>query len=116
MSSKHDPADCLDDILENIERIERYVTGLDHEQFEADERTRDAVERCLERICEASFRLGDTAASLMPDQPWRDIRGMGNRFRHGYDQVDMPTVWDTVTEDLPGLKASAQRALATLRP
>jgi uncharacterized protein with HEPN domain len=41
---------------------------------------------------------------------------MGNRLRHAYDHVELDTVWLTVTNRLPSLKASAQRALATLRP
>ena len=68
MSSKAVPADCLADIIENAERIETYLVGLDQAAFEADGRTRDAVERCLERVCEAAHRLGDHAAVLMPGQ------------------------------------------------
>ncbi|MDA8048848.1 MAG: hypothetical protein M0002_02335 [Rhodospirillales bacterium] len=42
---------------------------------------RDAVEHCLERVCEAAHRMGDRAAELMPGQPGGDIRGMGNRLQ-----------------------------------
>ena len=66
MPSKHDPAASLADILENLERIEGYVAGLDREAFGGDTLRRDAVERCLERICEAAFRLGEKAAELAP--------------------------------------------------
>lgn len=78
MPSKRDPARCLADILDNIGRIESYTAGLDRTGFGRDDRTRDAVERCLERICEAAFRLGDEAERMMPEQPWADIRGMGD--------------------------------------
>jgi uncharacterized protein with HEPN domain len=81
-----------------------------HEERDAflrDRRTRDAVERCLERICESAFRLASAAAILMPDQPWADIRGMGNRFRHGYDRIDLDIVWNTVRNRMPSLKADA---------
>jgi uncharacterized protein with HEPN domain len=105
----------LADILENIEYIEGYVADMDRDAFERDRRTRDAVERCLERICEAAFRLARAAAILMPDQPWADIRGMGNRFRHGYDRIDLDIVWNTVRNRLPSLKADAQRALERLQ-
>jgi len=37
----------------------------------------DAVERCLERICEGAVRLGRKATELMPDQPWAGIRAWG---------------------------------------
>jgi hypothetical protein len=30
--------------------------------------------------------LGEQPAELMPDQPWGDIRGMGNRLRDAYDR------------------------------
>lgn len=64
-----DPAGCIEDILENIERIEQYLSGSDFQAFAKDGRTRDAVERCLERICEAAHRLGERATELMPTQP-----------------------------------------------
>lgn len=115
MPSKHDPADCLSDILDNISRVESYAAGLSKQDFETDGRTRDAIERCLERICEAAVRLGDAAPELMPQQPWRDIRGMGNWFRHAYDRVDLDIVWNAVRTDLPALKTDAERALAGLR-
>lgn len=51
----------------------------------------------------------------MPSQPWHDIRGMGNWFRHAYDRIDLETVWDTIQSSLPGLKADAGRALALLQ-
>jgi uncharacterized protein with HEPN domain len=47
----------------------------------------------------------------MPEIPWRDIRGMGNWLRHRYDRVDVEIVWNTVTENLPPLKACIIRSL-----
>jgi uncharacterized protein with HEPN domain len=113
--SKYDPADGLADIIENAERVELYLTGMDREAFERDDKTRDAVERCLERICEAAHRLGGRAAELMPGQPWADIRGMGNRLRHAYDRLDLNIVWNTAQDRLPALAADARRALAKVR-
>jgi uncharacterized protein with HEPN domain len=57
------------DIIENIDRVESYLAGMDQRTFEQDGRTRDAVERCLERVCEAAHRLGKRAEQLMPSQP-----------------------------------------------
>jgi uncharacterized protein with HEPN domain len=51
---------------------------------------------------------------LMPNQPWADIRGMGNRLRHAYDRLDLDIVWNTARDHLPGLAADARRALADL--
>lgn len=76
---------------------------------------RDAVKRCLERICEAAFRLGERAAELVPNQPWGNIRGMGNRLRHAYDRINLDILWNTVQDRLPSLKADAEQALRNLR-
>ena len=58
MPSRHDSSASLADIIDNIERIQNYVAGLDREAFGADMLRRDAVERCLERICRARFSVG----------------------------------------------------------
>ncbi|TCZ61152.1 HepT-like ribonuclease domain-containing protein [Roseicella aquatilis] len=111
---RHDPADCLTDIIDNAERIERYLAGMDRAAFEADGRTRDAVERCVERVCEAVHRLGDRAEALMPGDPWGDIRGTGNRLRHAYDRVDPDVIWAAARHEVPALAADARRALERL--
>ena len=108
--SRHDPRDCLAGIIENAERIDRYLASMDRLAFAANGLVRDAVERCLERVCEAAYRLKEHAAELMPDQPWNDIRGMGNRMRHAYDRISVAVLWGTARQDLPELAADARRA------
>ncbi len=71
--------------------------------------------RCLERVCEAAHRLGDLAPVLMPDEPWADIRGMGNKLRHAYDNISIDVIWATVHQRLPSLEAAARGALKHLR-
>ena len=116
MRSKHDPADSLRHIIENAARIARYLTGLDQQSFARNEWARDAVERCIERVCEATVRLGEQAEELMPGQPWSDIRGMGNRLRHAYDRVDVDILWRTAKNRVPELAAAAHQALVQLEP
>jgi uncharacterized protein with HEPN domain len=36
---------------------------------------------------------------------------MGNWLRHQYDRVDVETIWNTIQDDLPPLKAAAEKAL-----
>jgi uncharacterized protein with HEPN domain len=105
----------LTDIVNNVARIEDYVVGMSRNNFADDGRTQDAVERCLERICEAVSRLGSRTKALLPGHPSAAIRGMGNRLRHAYDRIDLGLIWDTIENDLPALKADAERALAVLR-
>ncbi len=73
------PIERLTDIITNIDRIRAHlkdVTG----GTEFDEKTRDAVERCLERISEAAKKLGSAIEEAQPNVPWRNIRGLGNGF------------------------------------
>lgn len=37
------------------------------------------------------------------------IYGMRNRIVHGYEGVELRIVWDTIKEDLPGLKAELEK-------
>jgi uncharacterized protein with HEPN domain len=116
LPSKFDPTDSLADIIENAERIEAYIAGMTLAEFGSNGLVRDAVERCLERVCEAAHRLGADAATLMPAQPWGDIRGMGNRLRHAYDRISVDLVWNTVNDRLPALLADAREAFVRLAP
>lgn len=108
------PRGRLLDIAENAAAIQHYTAALTQEQFEANRMTRDAVERCLERISEAPAKLGPLAAELAPEQPWNDIRALGNRLRHEYDRIDAARIWGILRDDLPGLRAACEQAAAKL--
>ncbi len=109
------PAVRFQDILDNIQLIRSYLGGMDRAAFEADRRTRDAVERCLERISEAASKLGGEAESLAPGPPWQAVRSFGNVLRHAYDQLDPTRIWEIVTRDLPLLDAATAAALGRFR-
>jgi uncharacterized protein with HEPN domain len=115
LSSK-DPALPLRHILQAIERIEQHVAGMDFAAYRDDPKTADAVERNLQRISEAAIRLGEQGAVLCPDIPWADVRGIGNWLRHQYDRIEQETIWNTVTESLPPLKACVVKALRASAP
>lgn len=105
--------DIIDNI-DNIDRIDNYIAGLDLAGFRQDQKTIDAVERCLSRISEAAVKLGDLAPQLVPEMPWADIRGIGNHLRHGYDAISIDRIWLTLRSDLPALRAACVRVVGTL--
>lgn len=88
---------------------------MDRHGFLEDLKTRNATERCIERISEAARKLGKLAEELCPTVPWPNVRALGNFLRHEYDRVDAGRVWLMVEMDLAPLKAAAQRALERLR-
>jgi uncharacterized protein with HEPN domain len=115
LPSRHTPAASLAHIVDNAARIDGYITGMDQAGFRQNRLVGDAVERCLERVCEAVYRVGPRAETLMPGQPWADIRSMGNRLRHAYDQISVEIVWSTIRYELPQLEVAARKARANFR-
>jgi uncharacterized protein with HEPN domain len=105
----------FEDILDNIERIERFTAGLDADGLAQNEQAFYAVLHALLIISEAARRLGSEAERLAPDQPWQSIRALGNVLRHAYDGVDPTVIWKIVDDDLDGLKRAMEQALASLQ-
>lgn len=114
MPSKR-PARRFEDIVKNVRSIEDYTDDMNLSGFMVDVKTRDAVERCLERISEAVVKLGDDAAKFAPGQPWQQIRALGNRIRHEYDRLSAERIWEIVENDLPALRAACEQALENIR-
>ena len=107
-------ATYLDHILLAIDNILEYTAGLDAGQYFADRKTQDAVVRNLEVIGEACnnvLRRHPDFAAAHPGVPWKPAYEMRNALAHGYFTVDHQIVWNTITQDLPGVRA----AVATLR-
>jgi uncharacterized protein with HEPN domain len=113
LPSEH-PARRFADIIDNIERIEQFTAGMDLATFVSQGAVAYGVQYALLIISEAARKLGTHAERLAPDQPWADIRSIGNMLRHQYDDVDPEVIWWIVQRDLAPLKAAAQRALAAL--
>ena len=67
--------------------------------------------RELEIIGEAASKVSQETRSQTSAVPWQDIIGMRNRLIHAYFDVDLDTVWSTVTKDLPFLKAELEKIL-----
>jgi uncharacterized protein with HEPN domain len=108
------PLQRLNDILENIEWIIEYTHGQRYADFARDRLTRDAVERCLLRISEAASKLEGVIDNIASDQPWPDIRALGNVIRHEYDAVAPAVIWRIIEDDLLPLEHAVQAAIGKL--
>jgi uncharacterized protein with HEPN domain len=104
----------LDDMLDAIDWVERITAGKSFADYRADRPMRDAVERNIERLSEASRHLPGELTAAHPELPWRQIAQVGNILRHGYRRVDHAMVWEIVELDLPSLRTALERMLAEL--
>jgi len=100
-----DPRLNLNDILDRVNRIERY-TSRGRKSFMQSELHQDAVIRSFEVIGEAVKRLDKSIIALQPQVPWRDFAGFRDVLIHQYERVVMDLVWKFAQEDLPILKTA----------
>ena len=105
---------ALLDIQDNIVRAKRFTSGYDLERFIADDKTFYAVIRCLEIVSEASRRLPEDLRRKYPSLPRKEIMGVGNIYRHNYDNVQQSIVWATLQTDLEPLLSFAVSELVLL--
>ena len=62
-----------------------------------------ALTRLVEVVGEAAGRVSSKTRDECPAVPWSEVISMRNRLIHGYDDVDLDILWDTVEIDFPGL-------------
>ena len=98
----------LEDILEAIAVIGEYTTGKTFAEYAALRMLRDAVERNIERISEASRHIPEILKDRHPEIDWRKVAGIGNILRHAYPIVDDGVIWEVVIRDLPALQAATE--------
>ncbi len=99
--------DYLEHIQQALAQAGDYVRDMDKDAFLADLRTQQAVTMNLIIIGEAANKIaaGDAAfVRAHPDFPWQGVRGMRNRMAHGYFDINLDVVWDTVQQDFPVLR------------
>lgn len=98
--------DYLDHIRQAAADACSFVTGQRKEDFLADRRTQQAVILSLLIIGEAATKLLQGYGDFLtrhPDVPWSSMKGMRNRLAHGYFDINLEVVWETVSNALPSL-------------
>lgn len=101
---KTDEGYLLDMLLAAREACE-FVKGMSRADFEESRLHQNAVLKSLEVIGEAARRISPATREAHPEIPWTEIIGMRNRLIHGYFEVDLVKVWETIQHDLPSLIA-----------
>lgn len=99
----------IQDILNAISKVERYVKGKTLPQFRENELVIDAVIRNLEIIGEASKSIPPNIKKEHSDIPWDQMNGMRNILIHEYFGVDLKIIWHAAKKDLPALQKQLER-------
>ncbi|APE49208.1 hypothetical protein BO996_15850 [Delftia sp. HK171] len=106
MSENYRLPDYLDHIQQAAIDARSFVERLTKEDFFADKRSQQAVIMSFIIIGEAATKVMNGYAKFTqshPEVPWRSMRNMRNRMAHGYFDINLDVVWETVQEWLPAL-------------
>lgn len=94
-------------IADNLNRYHH-----DFSAFESDYMFQDACCMCVVQIGELVGKLSGEATQQNPAIPWRIIKDTRNFYVHAYGAIDVPSVWDTLENDIPDVKIACEEILA----
>jgi uncharacterized protein with HEPN domain len=104
----------LEDIIEAINRIEKYVNNLSYISFSENNLVIDAVIRNLEIIGEASKNIPSEIKEKYPNIEWKKIIGLRDILIHAYSGVNLEILWDIIINKIPKLKILIKRIIKDL--
>ena len=104
----------VEDILTEMDRIERFVGEMSPADLQADDRTSYAVIKAFENIGEAAKHVPDDVRAGCPSVMWREMAGMRDRLSHAYWGTEMSFAWVAIYERFPIERPELRRLLADL--
>ena len=102
----------VEDVLQAIEKIQRYTAGMSFENFQGDDKTVDAVVRNITIIGEAARNVPEEITATHLEIPWAEMRDIRNIVVHRYFGVSLPILWETIHNDLPPLTEKLKKLLS----
>tara|TARA_Y100000310_G_scaffold232667_1_gene235519 strand:- start:299 stop:637 length:339 start_codon:yes stop_codon:yes gene_type:complete len=101
----------LKDIIQAIERVQKYVGEKDIEDFVKEELIVDAVLRNLEIIGEAATQLQSEIKNKYKEVSWKEIQDFRIVIAHHYWKINQQRIWDIIENKLEPLKKQVEDIL-----
>lgn len=101
----------VQDILNAISEIEKFIDGMDYKAFLKDDKTQSAVVWKIQVIGEASKNIPKPLRDKHNDIPWKYLARIRDKIAHFYFGIDYEIVWDVITRSLPELKPKIERII-----
>jgi len=105
---KDDPV-RLRHVLDAAREAVAFSQGRLREDLDTDRMLNLSLVRLLEVVGEAARGVSSIFREAHPEIAWKKMAGMRDRLIHGYYEVNLDVVWETVTEDLPPLIAQLEK-------
>ena len=111
---KREYCDYIQDVIDSIDKTQKFTEGLTYDAFREDSKTVFAVIRALEIIGEAVKNIPESLRSKYSDIPWKEMAGMRDKLIHEYFGVKYEIVWDTIKIEIPELKSKFEKIFEEL--
>ena len=90
-------------MIDSSEEAIEFAAGKTRKDLDDDRKLLLAIVKSIEIIGEAASKVSEVCKAENNNIPWRDIIGMRNRLSHGYFDINLDMVWETVQTDIPSL-------------
>ena len=101
-------------LLEQINAIENYTSGLNEDRFLSNDLVRNASLMKLLVLGEYSQHIDEEIKNRFPEVQWQLMRAARNYFAHVYKGVEWLMVWETIVTDIPQLKSKFEHIIVVL--
>lgn len=103
---------CLESILEAIDRITEYTSGIKTaDDFDKDYRNFDATMMNFVVIGEMIDKISDEFKKKHPEIEWVKIKGFRHIVAHDYFGIDAEEVWQIIKAKIPTPKSDIRLLL-----
>ena len=99
----------LDAAIEAVDFTKEHIRA----DLDNDRKLSLALVRLLEVIGEAARGITTEFRREHPELPWKSMIGMRDRLIHGYFNVNLDVVWETVKNDLPNLIVKLKKIITS---
>jgi uncharacterized protein with HEPN domain len=100
-------------MLEAANHAVSFAAGKTRRDLDHDYMLTFALVRAVELIGEAASKISRDFQLRFNEIPWRQIVGIRNRLIHGYDQINLDILWETVSVALPPFVQVLERIIAS---
>jgi len=95
-------------ILDAIDEIEAYLSGLNLDAFLENSLVKNATLMQIQIIGEATSHINASLKQQYKNVEWQKIKGTRNIIAHEYFGIDYEIVWEIAINNLPDLKEKIQ--------
>ena len=98
-------------MLDAAKEAVEFATGKSRKDLADDRKLSLAIIKSIEIIGEAASKVTETCRVENDNIPWKDVISMRNRLTHGYFNVNLDVVWETIQTDIPDLIATLEKII-----